>query len=61
MTYYQQGGNQERLAECYYMIEDYDSLAQLAEDLPDDHHLLPVTYLFEIFLNNIYSDSNVYR
>jgi len=41
VTYYQQGGNQERLAECYYMIEDYDSLAQLAEDLPDDHHLLP--------------------
>jgi len=41
LSFYQQGGNQEKLAECYYMIEDYDAYAKLALNFPDDHHLLP--------------------
>jgi len=42
VTYYEQGGNQERLMECYYMLEDYDGLYRLMGSLPDDHKLLPV-------------------
>ena len=44
LSFYQQGGNQEKLAECYYMIEDYDAYAKLALNFPDDHHLLPVSF-----------------
>ncbi|XP_062523267.1 WD repeat-containing protein 35-like, partial [Corticium candelabrum] len=40
VTYYQQGRNQERLAECYYMLEDYSGLEQLVRSLPDNHALL---------------------
>ena len=43
MTYYQQGRNQERLAECYYMLEDYSGLEQLVRSLPDNHALLSVS------------------
>ncbi|XP_030627741.1 WD repeat-containing protein 35 isoform X2 [Chanos chanos] len=41
VQYYLQGRNQERLAECYYMLEDYDGLERLANTLPDNHKLLP--------------------
>lgn len=41
MQYYLQGRNQERLAECYYMLEDYDGLERLSNQLPDNHKLLP--------------------
>uniref|UniRef100_A0A3Q2CBS3 WD repeat-containing protein 35 n=1 Tax=Cyprinodon variegatus TaxID=28743 RepID=A0A3Q2CBS3_CYPVA len=37
---YRMGRNQERLADCYYRLEDYDSLEQLAADLPENHKLL---------------------
>lgn len=43
MQYYLQGRNQERLAECYYMLEDYDGLERLTTELPDNHKLLPVS------------------
>ena len=42
MTYYVQGRNQERLAECYYMLEDYHGLQKMADTLPENHKLLPV-------------------
>lgn len=42
VQYYLQGRNQERLAECYYMLEDYDGLEKLANSLPENHKLLPV-------------------
>lgn len=42
MQYYLQGRKQERLAECYYMLEDYDGLERLACSLPENHRLLPV-------------------
>ncbi|CAK8696266.1 unnamed protein product [Clavelina lepadiformis] len=40
VTYYLQGDNQDRLAECYYMLEDYKGLYALADSLPDNHKLL---------------------
>uniref|UniRef100_A0A8D0CZF9 WD repeat-containing protein 35 n=1 Tax=Sander lucioperca TaxID=283035 RepID=A0A8D0CZF9_SANLU len=41
VQYYLQGRNQERLAECYYMLEDYYSLEKLTTVLPENHKLLP--------------------
>ncbi|XP_076841795.1 WD repeat-containing protein 35 isoform X1 [Brachyhypopomus gauderio] len=41
VQYYLQGRNQERLAECYYMLEDYEGLESLANSLPENHKLLP--------------------
>ncbi|XP_021109181.1 WD repeat-containing protein 35 isoform X4 [Heterocephalus glaber] len=41
VEYYVQGRNQERLAECYYMLEDYEGLESLASSLPENHKLLP--------------------
>lgn len=42
VTYYVQGNNQERLADCYYMMEDFDGLNKMADALPENHKLLPV-------------------
>ena len=42
VTYYSQGRNQEKLAECYYMLEDYPGLEKLASSLPENHSLLTV-------------------
>ncbi|XP_038051534.1 WD repeat-containing protein 35-like isoform X4 [Patiria miniata] len=41
VTYYVQGNNQERLAECYYLLEDFVGLQKLADSLPENHRLLP--------------------
>uniref|UniRef100_A0A672HZ28 WD repeat-containing protein 35 n=1 Tax=Salarias fasciatus TaxID=181472 RepID=A0A672HZ28_SALFA len=41
VQYYLQGRNQERLAESYYMLEDYDGLERLTATLPENHKLLP--------------------
>lgn len=43
VQYYVQGRNQERLAECYYMLEDYEGLENLANSLPENNKLLPVS------------------
>uniref|UniRef100_A0AAR2KEL8 Anaphase-promoting complex subunit 4 WD40 domain-containing protein n=1 Tax=Pygocentrus nattereri TaxID=42514 RepID=A0AAR2KEL8_PYGNA len=48
VQYYLQGRNQERLAECYYMLEDYEGLERLANSLPENHKLLPVSQLLFI-------------
>lgn len=42
VQYYLQGRNQERLAECYYMLENYEGLERLTAELPENHKLLPV-------------------
>ena len=42
MPYYNQAGNQKKLADCYYVMEDYAALEQLADSLPDNHSLLEV-------------------
>ncbi|KAK5614379.1 WD repeat-containing protein 35 [Crenichthys baileyi] len=41
VQYYLKGRNQERLADCYYRLENYDGLEQQAADLPENHKLLP--------------------
>ncbi|KAG8445687.1 hypothetical protein GDO86_010460 [Hymenochirus boettgeri] len=47
VQYYVQGRNQERLAECYYMLEDYNGLEVLASSLPENHKLLPeISHMF---------------
>uniref|UniRef100_A0A8C5M5H2 WD repeat-containing protein 35 n=1 Tax=Leptobrachium leishanense TaxID=445787 RepID=A0A8C5M5H2_9ANUR len=47
VQYYVQGRNQERLAECYYMLEDYDGLEMLANSLPENNKLLPdIAHMF---------------
>ncbi|XP_053316634.1 WD repeat-containing protein 35 isoform X1 [Spea bombifrons] len=47
VQYYVQGRNQERLAECYYMLEDYDGLETLANSLPENNKLLPdIAHMF---------------
>ena len=45
VTYYQQGQNQEKLVECYYMLEDYEGLENIVNTLPENHHLLAVSRL----------------
>lgn len=45
MQYYLKGRNQERLAECYYMLEDYEGLEKLTSELPENHNLLPVSQM----------------
>ena len=46
--YYVQGGNQEQLAECYYMQEDYAGLEKLASALPENHPLLEVSAVWPL-------------
>lgn len=43
VTYYVQGRNQARLAECYYMLEDYSGLEKMVHSLPENHALLSVS------------------
>eukprot|EP00003_Mantamonas_plastica_P005395 TRINITY_DN1432_c0_g2_i2.p1 TRINITY_DN1432_c0_g2~~TRINITY_DN1432_c0_g2_i2.p1 ORF type:complete len:683 (-),score=224.60 TRINITY_DN1432_c0_g2_i2:311-2359(-) len=40
VKFYQNSDNNARLAECYYVLDDYDSLQQLAETLPSGTPLL---------------------
>lgn len=49
VTHYIQGGNQERLAECYYLQEDYAGLERLASSLPENHPLLEVIMSPDMF------------
>ncbi|NXU58811.1 WDR35 protein, partial [Turnix velox] len=47
VQHYEKGRNQERLAECYYMLEDYQGLENLTNSLPENHQLLPdIAYMF---------------
>ncbi|XP_050408389.2 WD repeat-containing protein 35 [Patella vulgata] len=41
VKYYLRGRNQERLAECYYMLEEYQGLETMVDSLPENHKLLP--------------------
>jgi hypothetical protein len=42
LTYYMQGRNLSKLAECYYSLEDYEGLEKLIYALPDKDPLLKV-------------------
>lgn len=37
------GRNQERLAKCYYMTDNYKGLKEMTDHLPENHQLLPVS------------------
>ena len=56
VTYYVQGRNQERLAECYYQLEDFPGLQKMVTALPENHKLLPVCqdYTFFLFLSLVF-------
>lgn len=41
VSYYTQGKNQDKLAHCHYLLEDYAALEKLANGLPENHSLLP--------------------
>ena len=43
VSYYTQGRNNERLFDCYYVLEDYTALHKLASSLPDNDPLLAVS------------------
>ncbi|KAF8572309.1 WD repeat-containing protein [Paragonimus westermani] len=40
-SYYRQGGDLTKYAECLYQKEDYNGLERLVEEVPDGHALLP--------------------
>ncbi|KAJ3332051.1 WD repeat-containing protein 35 [Blyttiomyces sp. JEL0837] len=40
LTYYAQGRNTEKLIECYYIVEDFESLEKIVYLLPEHHPLL---------------------
>ena len=42
VAYYTQAGNIEKMAEGYYILEDFTELERLLGGLPDDHALLEV-------------------
>ena len=42
VQYYVEGRNEERISECYYMLEDYKGLETFSEQLPENHKLLKV-------------------
>ena len=42
VQYYVEGRNEERISECYYMLEDYKGLESFTEQLPENHKLLKV-------------------
>jgi tetratricopeptide (TPR) repeat protein len=42
IKYYLIGRNLERQAECYYILEDYDSLYKIMDQLPDNSEFLSV-------------------
>ncbi len=42
ITYYVQGRNLSKLADCYYTLEEFDSLAKLLDQFTDNHESLVV-------------------
>ena len=41
MQYYEKSRNEEQLVRCYYILEDYDSLENLVDQLQSSDSLLP--------------------
>ena len=41
VVYYSQGRSQEKLAHCYYSLEDFEALSKMASHLSENHPLLP--------------------
>ena len=49
VKYFILGRNLEKQADCYYILEDYDSLCKVMDQLPENSELLSVSY-FSSFL-----------
>ena len=64
VKYYIIGRNLEKQAECYYILEDYDSLVKVMDQLPENSELLVVCsilfkfHLLENKLNNLFVKRN---
>lgn len=43
IKYYLMGRNLAKQAECYYILEDYQSLVKILDQLTENHDLLPVS------------------
>lgn len=41
LVHYEQGRCYDQMADCYYQMEEFDSLQRLADSLPDGHAALP--------------------
>jgi WD repeat-containing protein 35 len=46
VKFYIMGRNLEKQAECYYILEDYDSLCKILDQLQDNNEILPVIFNF---------------
>ena len=46
VKYFILGRNLEKQADCYYILEDYDSLSKVMDQLPENSELLAVNNLF---------------
>ncbi len=49
VKYFIMGRNLIRQAECYYILEDYDSLCKVLDQLPENSEMLPV-FLFLVLI-----------
>ena len=47
VKYFIMGRNLAQQAECYYIMEDYDSLIKVLDQLPDNNELLPVSAILK--------------
>lgn len=49
VRYYMMSRNIERQADCYYVLEDYDSLSKIMDQLPENSELLAVCFISIFF------------
>jgi hypothetical protein len=50
VKFYIMGRNLEKQADCYYILEDYDSLVKVMDQLPENSELLVVCILIIVFV-----------
>lgn len=61
VQYYVQGRNQQRIAKCYYMLEDYTGLKTLTNHLPENHKLLPVCIMCHLNLSASFCTCGMFK
>jgi hypothetical protein len=49
VKYFKWGRNLAKQAECVYFLEDYETLSQILEQIPDNNELLPVRSHYYLF------------
>lgn len=50
VDYYIQAGNVDKMAESYYILEEYEKLEQLIDRVPENHPLLEVHVYLGLFV-----------